>query len=385
MGLLRRDRILPGTFLGRESLRDVLKYFKVTEDDGMKLAFLVSTVVAIGLVTAVSASPTPATERYAYGSPAFTRLVADSMTANGGGRPQAFYAWMDKACRRHLRGKQTWVEALAQRRQEMERIADPRKKAQREMQIAAWLHQTVKTDIPHFSLDRGFEFINAMRRGERQCLLQSVIVAGMLQAMDADAGIVMVNRSLGGQTSNNGHVVCLLKRPDARDVLVDCSDQTPFVRHQGLMAAQSATDLYRYIEPVYAVPNSGVIASYRTQGSGQTVPIGILRPLDYSFVRSQFYFYRGERTPGGLLSPQKTAVGLAREARELRTAVEICPRNPLAVYMLGRVYLKQGQREPARAALRQAKGLYVRFGWTPQGLRDAYAEAGMPMGKSARL
>ena len=353
----------------------------------MKLALL--TVAALGLACLAAGGPaahaqTPTAERYPYGGPAFTGLVADSFRATGGGSPQTFYAWMDRSCRKDLGGASSWKQALAWKRQNLERVNDPAQKTQREMQLATWLHRTIKADIPHFSLDRGFEFNYAVRHGERQCLLQSVLVAGMLQAMGADAGIVMVNHSLNGSISNNGHCVALLKRPDGKDALVDCSDPTPFVRHQGLMAAAPSLGSFKYIEPVF-VAQTGVIGGYTLTGTGQPAPIKTLRPLDAQFVRSQFYYYRGERTPGGLLAATKTSAGLAQEAKYLRMGVQICPQNPLAVYMLGRVALKQGQRDAARASLRQARGLYARFGWTPQGLRDALAEAGMGQGRSAHL
>lgn len=354
----------------------------------MKLATLFFTLMALAALAAMPASaaaPAPAAERYPYGGPAFTRLVADSFAAGGGGgTPQSFYAFMDRACRRDLGGASSWQQALARKRQDLERVADPALKAKRQMQLALWLHRAVKSDLPHFSLERGFEFSCAVKRGERQCLLQSVLVAGMLQSLGADAGVAMVYKNIQGQATNNSHVVCLLKRADGRDVLVDCSDPTPFVRHQGLMAAVPASGAYKYVEPVFA-PEGGVIGAYRLTGAGQTLPVAGLRPLDYAFVRSQFYFYRGERTPGGLLDADRTPAGLRREADFLRQGVQICPQNPLAVYMLGRVALKQGRLDQARASLRRAGGLYARFGWTPQGVRDAFAEAGLPPSRSAHL
>lgn len=376
-----------GTFHLRAALFNLCYNNGGTDNKGMRPTSLAFGLIGLAFLAASGShakAQTPAAERYPYGSPAFTRLVADSFAIAGGGNPQSFYAWMDRACRHNLGGASSWKQALTWKRQNLDRMTVPAQKTQREMQLASWLHRTIKADIPHFSLDRGFEFACAMTYGERQCLLQSVLVAGMLQEMGADAGIVMVNHSLNGSVSNNGHCVTLLKRPDGRDVLVDCSDPTPFVRHQGLMAAVPAAESYKYIEPVFA-SESGVIGSYTLTGTGQMLPVTSLHPLDYRFVRSQFYYYRGERAPGGLLATEKTATGLQQESRFLRTGIQICPQNPLAVYMLGRVYLKQGRREPARASLRQAHGLYARFGWTPQGLRDALAEAGMTQGRSAHL
>jgi hypothetical protein len=136
-------------------------------------------------------------------------------------------------------------------------------------------------------------------------------------------------------------------------------------------------DGFRYVEPVFE-PRSQRIQAYRlTSGKGQITPSQV-RPLDVQFLRSQFWYYRGERTPGALLSPRKTASGLARSARNLEQSLRYCPGNPLAAYMLGRAYLLQGKRGQAAATLAQAKALYGRYGWTPPGPAQYLAEARKP-------
>ncbi len=331
---------------------------------------------------------TPAAGSYPYGSPAFTRLVADSFRLNHAGSPQAFYAWMDKTFQPvALAGKWPsdklqpgWTALLEQRRRMLAQAKTPLQKTQEEMQIAAWLHRSIKTAIPHFSLDEGFEFSNTVSKGERQCFLQATLLAGLLQGLGADAGVVMVYKNLSGQTTNNGHAVTLLKRPDGQDILVDCSEPTPFARHQGIMAADAQSGLYRYLTPTFGA-NGAVIPSYKPDGGTDTVAPRAVQPLDYAFVRSQFDYYRGERTPGGLLLGPPTAPGLAAEAQHLRTSIAECPQNPLAEYMLGRVYLRQAKLGAARQQLTKAYGLYARFGWVPQGCREAMTEAKISQAK----
>ena len=110
-----------------------------------------------------------------------------------------------------------------------------------------------------------------------------------------------------------------------------------------------------------------------------------VRPLPLAFVSSQFDYYRGERTPGGLLSApaQLTPAGLTTEANFLHAAIQRDPENALAVYMLGRVSLRQGQPAAARRQLSQSLKLYAAAGWTPDGPRDLAAEL-LPPARSAK-
>jgi Flp pilus assembly protein TadD len=70
-----------------------------------------------------------------------------------------------------------------------------------------------------------------------------------------------------------------------------------------------------------------------------------------------------------------TKAGLAASARLLELAVEANPRNPLAVYVLGHVYRRQGRAAAARAQYIEGHELYRRFGHVPAGPKAANAEA----------
>ncbi|MBV9850291.1 MAG: hypothetical protein JO250_11500 [Armatimonadetes bacterium] len=342
-------------------------------------ALTVSALALAALTAPALGAGGPAPDRYPYGGPAFTRLIADSDRAAGAGTPQDFYRWLDRA---PLAQKSHGLLALtAAEKQKLSRLPTPAARAAEERAFCARLHKMVKTWMPNFSLDEGFEFTNAVKKGERQCLLQSVLLAGLLQRAGVDSGIVMVWRNLRGQATNNSHVVTLVRLADGRNVELDASDPVPFVRHQGLLAEQ---DGLRDVEPIFA-GDAPTILGYRATGDGRRLATRQIRPLPYAFVRSQFDYYRGERTPGGLppapgpISP----VGLNREARFLRSAIRTSPDNALAVYMLGRVYLKQGKTSVARREVSEALELYADAGWTPDGPRDLAAQI-LPPDRSAR-
>lgn len=333
--------------------------------------------------------------RYPYQSAAFARFVADSFQNAGKNDPQRFYRWMDRAIASG-RGQtvtgakkgQTWADLLQARRAALSAVRDPGRRTARQRETCAWLHKTVKTIIPRFSLDRGFEFTNTALRGERQCFLQSVLVAGLLQQMDVDAGVAMVQRNTAGQTTNNGHAVCVARLANGRDILVDCSEPTPFVRQQGLFLP-TRHGAYRFVQPRYAsVPGapvgSGVITGYVLMSTGQKLAPRGVRFLPTDFLRSQFDYYRGERAPGGFLASRPTPAGLEASARYLRRAAGECPQNPLAVYVLGRVYLKQRKLTLARAQVQKSLALYQSAGWVPPGQRDALALVGSSRTAAAR-
>jgi len=317
-------------------------------------------------------------EAYPYQSGAFTRFVSDSYRVADGGQTADFYAWMDKTCRQSALcgpGGQT-LAMIDARRDALDAIAGPKQRAQAEMAFAATLHHWIKSSMPIFSLQEGFEFSNVAKHRERQCLLQSVLLASLLQEADVDAGVVMVNKNAGGQTSNNGHCVTLIKLADGTDVLVDASDRQPFVRHQGLFAKDSMLKNYRYVEPVFQ-GGSPIIVSYQSPDHSVKIACRPIRPLDTDFLRSQFDFYRGERTSGGLLDAHPTDNGLSTEAHYLRSSVHACPQNPLPVYMLGRVEWRRTHPREARRQLSRAARLYQGAGWVPSGLRDAQHDAHM--------
>lgn len=215
----------------------------------------------------------------------------------------------------------------------------------------------------------------------RSVLFRSVLIAGLLQAMGVDAGAVMVYKSNQGVVTNNGHAVALVKLPGKQDLIVDASDREPFPRQEGLFV--KARD-YRYVNPVYG-KRSHKIRWYTPASGNQRIGTTQLGTLDYSFLRSQFWYYRGERAKGGLLSSHRTSKGLEAAARALRTSVKLCPRNPLSVYMLGRVYLTQGNLRQARKLLGTAYQLYSQFGWVPEDPKQYLASANQRSTSGARL
>lgn len=331
--------------------------------------------------TAIPASiPAASDGAYPYRSARFTQLVTDSYRECGGGEAQRFYDWLDQAyasspVRCPGAEQLSLAELLAAKRREFAGLADAAERARAETAFCAYLHKLVKKVIPRFSLDRGFEFANVVKYGERQCLLQSVLIVGLLQATGVDAGAAMVYRNIQGAPSNNGHVVPVVKLANGRDLLVDASDPEPFVHQRGLMLRCEG---YCYVEPVYN--RADEISSYRATANSKPLAPARVKTLDYDFVRSQFYFYRGERAPGGFLAASKTRAGLADSEKQLRTSVRLCPRNPLAVYVLGKVCLAEGNRAEARGLLQQAYKLYAQFGWIPAGARQSLTQLGERMG-----
>lgn len=314
------------------------------------------------------AKPAISAESIPYHSSRFDQVLAESRKFYRPGESRDFYAWMSDAyahSKYRFPGKEklAFEQLLRIKRADMAAIADKNKRAEAEIALGAWVHRLIKTVIPRFSLDRGFEFFNVMKYGERQCFLQSVLIAGLLQGMGVDAGAVMVYRNPVGQESNNGHAVVLVKLSNGRDIVVDASEQVPFARHQGLFVRASG---YRYVEPVYA-RGSNKIISYRA--GSQTIPDAKVRPLDFGFIRSQFWYYRGERAKDGLLAPRPTRQGLASSASALETSVKLCPGNPLAVYMLGRTYRALGKPRLAEYRFQQAAKLYATYGWVPRDVK----------------
>ena len=318
---------------------------------------------------------------YPYHSARFDRLIYESYGGSVSAATHEFYEWMDKAYARSPETRRlTLASFLQHERHKLSLSTKESQRAKAEAELSAWVHRFVKSAIPKFSLDRGFEFRNVVRYGERQCFLQSVLAAGLLQRMDVEAGVVMVYRSTCGEESNNGHAVTLVKLSNGRDIILDASDPEPFARQMGLFARRSD---YVYVNPVYAGQSPRILC-YKTSTGSIRIPTSRLRTMDYDFIRSQFYYYRGERVPGGLLAANKTSSGLAAATRNLRTSVSLCPKNPLAVYMLGRAYLCQGDIDQARMQLERANGLYERFGWVPPGAIEYLDLARRPASASAK-
>jgi hypothetical protein len=334
------------------------------------------------LVTAGAAEARPSakgsarrfSEEYAYGGARFTDFIADSFEEQSERNPQKFYDRFEKAYEnsavRYPAKSDLALRALLQwKRTSLSELRSPRERAEEVRRFSEWLHRMIKTVIPKFSLERGFEFRYTVEFGERQCFLQSVLVAGLLQAVGEDAGVVMVSRNLEGHEVNNAHAVAVARLTDGTDVIIDCSDPVPFVRQLGLFMLATG---YRYVEPQYQ-GDSGTIVGYRTRTGKHPIANRQLRSLDRAFLRSQFYYYRGERAPGGIFAQPPTKEGLEDSARFLRESVRACPQNPLAVYMLGRVYLRLDRKPEAKLHLAAAHRLYSAFGFLPPGPAEAYA------------
>lgn len=313
----------------------------------------------------------------AYRSPAFDRFIGDSYREAGLTQAQAkaWYGWMDGAYKHsgvRFAGKEK-ITALAPLMdsigKEYVHAKSPAQKTQLEIKTGKFLHTMVKKSIPKFSLDRGSEFSQAMQKGERQCYLQSVLVSGLMQRAGMNVGVVMVSKSDKGEETNNGHCVALVKLSNGHDVLVDVSHPHPFVAQQGLMAADAKTGEFHYVAPQY--DGEQIITGYQAQEGGAVVPAAQVRSLDYKYLVSQFDYYRGERAPGGFVASEKTPEGLAASAKYLEKSVKECPQNPLAQYVLGRVYLRQNRPQDAKVQVVAAYKLYEKAGWIPQGAKDA--------------
>jgi hypothetical protein len=320
------------------------------------------------------ASDPPRAALYPYGGAQFAALVAQSYAVAGEGSPGDFHRWLRDAYRASgaplpATSGADLEQDLASARASLHHLPRRAARARAEADLARWAHRFIKQAIPRFSLDRGYEFHNVAKYGERQCLLQSVLIAGLLQAGGCDAGVVMVYANERGEQSNNGHVTVLLKLDDGAAVLVDASDPEPFARHAGLLVRASD---YRYVTPVYQ-PRSSRITAFLTADTRARLTAAQVSALDLAFVSSQFWFYRGERAPGGVIASQKTADGLIASRQALEQSVRICPANALAVYMLGRTLFYQGDGRGARKLFLTARDLYRRYGWVPAGVKDALA------------
>ncbi len=303
-----------------------------------------------------------------YGSKAFISLVEDSVKTTGVASVEYFNAWMDsntlQAARVSAFGNQgrDWTQVLERHRTALENMKDPDQRARRELELGTWLHATVKRALPNYDLGRGFELAYAAQRKERQCLLQSVLISSLLQAMGVDAGIMMMNQNRDGQYTNNTHVVVIIKKSDGRDSLVDASYPETLVAHKGLMATVDGR--YRYVRPVYT-DDYREITAYREEPSRRMLDTKDVRTLDAAFVRSQVNFYRGERAHGGVLAKATSRAGLNKSVRFFERSLELGPRNPLPAYFLARTLEIQGKRQEAHQQFRSALGLYSQAGWIP--------------------
>ncbi len=310
--------------------------------------------------------------QFAYGSQAMSSLISESYAVVGDKSLPDFYAWFEARYAATPAAKLPGFpqlslrEALQQRATELAALQGSAR-SQLELDTGAWLHKLIKATIPNFSLERGYEFAYTVSKGERQCLLQSTLISGMLQSAGLDAGIVMVWKNPAGQASNLGHMVAVLRLADGRDVLVDASEPTPFYPHPGLFTLVNGQ--YRFVEARYNPDNT--IGGYRAL-NGETVSPSAVQLLPWNYIRSQYFYYRGERVPGGFINGPKTVEGRAASANFLERAVSLAPENPLATYVLGLVYQRQGKALEGGSLIVRAYQMYQRDGLVPDGPLGAY-------------
>jgi hypothetical protein len=314
---------------------------------------------------------------FPYKGTTFTDFVKTSYQQDPDASRPGFFAWMQDSYAKskvRFKGMEQVGDldgVLAGIRERYEATNDPEARTLLEKQTGAFCHKLIKKTIKHFSLDNGFEFYNVVDKGQRQCFLQSTLIAGMMQRAGMRAGVVMVTRSDKGEESNNGHAVTLVKLSDGDDLLVDASHKTPFIKQQGLMVADTNGGVYRYVAPHYAA-DGDKIDGYAPMGAATTVVATTgVAPLSLDFIRSQFDYYRGERTPGGFFAKEKTTEGLNDSERFFTRAIQEDPGNPLPAYALGRVELRLGKTDEARRQFELAYQLYDRYGFVPQGETEA--------------
>jgi hypothetical protein len=312
---------------------------------------------------------------FQYGGPVFDDVAQTSYETVG--LSGSFTDWLAKAYTssgvRLGNGTDDLNAALDARRIAIG-AASSQARVKLERETAAWAHKFIKKAIPKFSLERGFELANVVKTGERQCLAQSFIISGLLQRAGMQAGAVMVWANPEGKQSNLGHVVSVVRLNNDSDLLVDASDPTPFMRHQGLLVKTG--EHYSFVKPSYRPDDT--ISGYSLAGGGKTFKLAEAAPLTLSYLKSQFDYYRGERAIGGILGtaigkapPKATPEGLKQSAVYLSRAVQEEPQNALASFMLGHVLARQGQIEQARAQYTKANSLYLTQGHVPAGVQTS--------------
>lgn len=314
----------------------------------------------------------PAQADLSYGGKNFKTLAAESYTLAG--LHGQFTDWLDAA---YLKAGlplgagaakgQTLGAALDARKADL-RAAKGEAKDALARETAVWAHTFIKKAVPKFSLERGFEFASIAQTGERQCLLQSTLIAALLQRAGLSAGLVMVWNSQSGQESNLGHVTSVLRLPgSAGDLEVDASEPTPTAKHRGVLAWAEGGS--RFLKASFG-PGDVITAYARADGRGTVNPAD-LTFLSLGYVRSQFAYYRGERATGGLLGSgtgRATAEGLKRSEQWLKAALAEEPNNALAAGGLGNVWRKEGRNAEARAQYLKAAKIYAAQGHTPAGM-----------------
>ena len=346
------------------------------------LALLLNTPALNTSALAAPAAPTPQIgPSFQFGSAAFGEVARTSYQTVG--LSGNFGDWTESAYHKSgvLLGSSGSLSADLDARAAAIRTASGDARVKLERDTASWAHRFIKKAIPKFSLERGFELANVVRTGERQCLAQSFIISGLLQRAGLQAGAVMVWSNPEGKQSNLGHVVSVVRLSSGQDLLVDASDPTPFVHHQGLLVKTGAG--YRFVKPSYTAQDT--ISGYTVAGSGALLKVADTAPLTLSYLHSQFDYYRGERATGGILGtpvgkapPKATPDGLKQSALYFGRALQEDPQNALASFMLGHVLQRQGQPAQALAQYRRADALYLTQGHVPLGVGSAIASLSKP-------
>ena len=313
----------------------------------------------------------------AYKGPVFSGFIAESYQQSPDPNRPEFYAWMQneyensKVRFKTLEDEKSLDGLLAAIHQKYAATTDPEARTLLEKQTGGFCHKLIKKTVKHFSLDHGFEFYNMVDHGQRQCFLQATVIAGLMDRAGMSAGVVMVTKSDKGEESNNGHAVTLVKLSNGKDLLVDASHKSPFVKQQGLMVADVATGSYRFVAPQYAEKGDQIEGYVSMSAGGASIASSSVRPLSIAFMKSQFDYYRGERTPGGFFDKKKSEQGLADSERFFTRSIQEDPANPLPAYALGRVELRRGQNDLAKRQILAAYQLYNSYGYIPDGENEA--------------
>lgn len=318
---------------------------------------------------------------YPYDGEQFNEFIAASYFEAGRSDTEEFYAYMEE-------GYKNWTSTDAGKvsflydetgnsrledvcdiiKSRLNVIADRSLKTEDELKILTQVHKFIKTAIPKFSLQRGYEFTDMAQYGERQCFLQSVLIAGILQRMGINAGVAMVYINKKGEYINNAHAVTLVKLSNGKDIIVDASEKEPFDKHLGLFCGYDSS--YKYVVLFFDAKIGYEIDYYNTwPESARNIPISKVLPLDVKFIQSQFDSYRGEWAAGGLRDAKKTKKGLEAAAKYFKRALETCPGNPLPAYFLARCYEELGDKPNAKKTFSMAYKLYSKYGFVPEGVK----------------
>jgi hypothetical protein len=328
-------------------------------------------------------------ESYPYGSEQLDAFIRNSYAETGRPYYKEFYAWMNesyKNWRDYALQEQTFpfpgaeklgfMEMCEWARRGIESRGEGASREKEEIKLASGVHTIIKGIITRFSLQRGYEFANVVQYGERQCFLQSVLIASILQSAAMEAGVIMVYKNERGEESNNGHAVVLVRLNGNEDVLVDASEPTPFAHHQGLFC--NSADGTVYVEPFY--DNSGIFITSYTRASGAgTMARNEIKCQDLPFLESMFDVYRGEWVAGGFHDGAKSKDGMNQAGRYFLRGIKLCPENPLAVYFYGRVQEELKDKDLASAYFLQAQRLYQKSGWVPEGLKERLRKFDLPV------